>query len=231
MSSFINLAKSIETTIKDTSADPHPYGYYGFGLTCILYGIANANFFTVDSMILAMGLFFGGLCQILGGILCNRKGYFLSGFAFVAWGFYWISYAIMNILAGCKVIAAAGTFSLAWYMAVWATLTVFMFVNSVYYLELAVQFFYFSVFVWMYILAFALGYGHLPTQIAAGWFGIFSGVLAFYCGSAHIVSFEGKKLIPLGENYCCSKKKHLDHEQQHAEERIQGALEAPKTGI
>ena len=231
MSSFINLSKNVEATIKDTSADPHPYGYFGFGLTCILFGICNANFFAVDSMILAMALFFGGLCQILGGILCNKKGYFLNGFAFVAWGFFWISYAIMTILANCKVISAPGYVSQAWYLAVWATMTVFMWINSIYYLELAVQFFYFSVFLWMYILAFGYGYAHLNTTIAGGWFGIFCGVLAFYCGSAHIVSFEGKKLIPLGENYCCSRKRNQDHQQNHAEEQIKGGLEAPKTGI
>lgn len=43
------------------SANPAPLGLLGFGLTTILLNLHNAGLFPLDTMILAMGLAYGGL--------------------------------------------------------------------------------------------------------------------------------------------------------------------------
>jgi succinate-acetate transporter protein len=40
----------------------------GFGMTTVLLNIHNAGFFPISAMILAMGLFYGGIAQIIAGI-------------------------------------------------------------------------------------------------------------------------------------------------------------------
>ena len=50
-------------------ANPAPLGLMGFGMTTILLNIHNAGFFPISAMILAMGLCYGGLAQIIAGII------------------------------------------------------------------------------------------------------------------------------------------------------------------
>jgi len=50
-------------------ANPAPLGLMGFGMTTVLLNIHNAGFFPVGAMILAMGIFYGGVAQIIAGIM------------------------------------------------------------------------------------------------------------------------------------------------------------------
>jgi succinate-acetate transporter protein len=65
MSSIVN--------IKDTTANPAPLGLLAFGMTTILLNLHNAGFFTMDTMILSMGIFYGGIAQIIAGIMEWKK--------------------------------------------------------------------------------------------------------------------------------------------------------------
>ena len=56
------------------SANPAPLGLLGFGMTTILLNIHNAGFFPISAMILAMGIFYGGIAQVIAGILEYKKG-------------------------------------------------------------------------------------------------------------------------------------------------------------
>ena len=49
--------------------NPAPLGLAGFGMTTVLLNIHNAGFFPIGSMVLAMGLCYGGIAQVIAGIL------------------------------------------------------------------------------------------------------------------------------------------------------------------
>ena len=55
-------------------ANPAPLGLLGFGLTTVLLNLHNAGLFPLDTMILAMGLAYGGLAQVIVGTMEFRKG-------------------------------------------------------------------------------------------------------------------------------------------------------------
>ena len=55
-------------SLKDNTASPAPLGLLGFGLTTFLLNLHNAGVFPINSMILAMGICYGGLVQIIAGI-------------------------------------------------------------------------------------------------------------------------------------------------------------------
>ena len=57
------------TQIKDTSANPAPLGLLGFGMTTVLLNLHNAGCYELNSMILAMGLCYGGAALILAGLM------------------------------------------------------------------------------------------------------------------------------------------------------------------
>ena len=67
-------------------ANPAPLGLMGFGMTTFLLNIHNAGFYPVDSMIMAMGLFYGGLAQIIAGIMEFKNGNTFATTAFTSYG-------------------------------------------------------------------------------------------------------------------------------------------------
>ncbi len=44
-------------SLKDTSANPAPFGLLGFGMTTVLLNLHNVCYFDLNTMILAMGTF------------------------------------------------------------------------------------------------------------------------------------------------------------------------------
>ncbi len=55
-------------------ANPAPLGLMGFGMTTILLNLHNVGYFALDGIILAMGIFYGGIAQIFAGLLEYKKG-------------------------------------------------------------------------------------------------------------------------------------------------------------
>ena len=70
------------TRQEDTTANPAPLGLMGFGMTTVLLNIHNAGIIELSSMILAMGICYGGLCQIIAGIMEWKKGNTFAATAF-----------------------------------------------------------------------------------------------------------------------------------------------------
>ncbi len=54
-------------------ANPAPLGLMGFGMTTILLNLHNVGYFALDGIILAMGIFYGGIAQIFAGLLEYKK--------------------------------------------------------------------------------------------------------------------------------------------------------------
>src|SRR6266496_2999215 len=79
------------TQIKDTTGNPAPLGLLGFGMTTVLLNLHNAGFYELNSMILAMGICYGGLAQIVAGIMEWRKGNTFATTAFLSYGLFWLS--------------------------------------------------------------------------------------------------------------------------------------------
>jgi len=79
-------------------ANPAPLGLMGFGMTTVLLNLHNAGFYSLDSMILAMGLAYGGLAQIIAGIMEYRKGNTFGTTAFCSYGLFWWSLVALIIM-------------------------------------------------------------------------------------------------------------------------------------
>ncbi|BAU54747.1 Inner membrane protein YaaH [Mucilaginibacter gotjawali] len=58
---------------KDGIANPAPLGLCAFGMTTVLLNLHNAGFFELNTMILAMGIFYGGLAQVIAGVIESKK--------------------------------------------------------------------------------------------------------------------------------------------------------------
>src|SRR5271170_6993916 len=85
------MSEPTVTQIKDTTANPAPLGLLGFGMTTVLLNFHNAGFYELNSMILAMGICYGGIAQIIAGIMEWKKGNTFATTAFISYGFFWLS--------------------------------------------------------------------------------------------------------------------------------------------
>ncbi|WP_114763700.1 acetate uptake transporter, partial [Vibrio cholerae] len=113
-------------------ANPAPLGLMGFGMTTILLNIHNAGFFPIDSMILAMGIFYGGLSQVIVGIMCFKRGDTFGTTAFTSYGLFWLTLVGLIVMPHMGLPASPAPF-MGWYLALWGIFTGFMFIGSLCY--------------------------------------------------------------------------------------------------
>src|SRR2546421_6763739 len=120
-------ALPMNESTKDTTGNPAPLGLLGFGMTTVLLNFHNAGFFELNSMILAMGICYGGLAQIIAGMMEWRKGNTFATTAFISYGFFWLSLVALIVLTKLGWGAASNEKSMAAYLAMWGLFTAVMF--------------------------------------------------------------------------------------------------------
>jgi hypothetical protein len=184
--------------IRDTSANPAPLGLFGFGMTTVLLNIHNAGFYEMNSMILAMGIFYGGIAQVIAGILESKKNNTFGMTAFISYGFFWLTLVGLIYMSKWGWIAATTKDSLATYLLVWGIFTLLLFIGTLK-LSRALQF----VFATLTILFFLLAIGNYTDNESilkfAGYEGIICGSSAIYTGIASLLNeVYGRKVLPLG---------------------------------
>ena len=72
----------------DVTANPAALGLTAFGMTTVLLNLSNAGYFALGSMVLAMGIFYGGLGQIIAGIMEWKKNNTFGMTAFLSFGYF-----------------------------------------------------------------------------------------------------------------------------------------------
>jgi succinate-acetate transporter protein len=189
-----------DVKIRDLTANPAPLGLMGFGMTTVLLNIHNAGFYPMNAMILAMGFFYGGLAQVIAGIMEWKKGNTFGTTAFTSYGLFWLTLVGIVLLPKSEIYTGLATeaFPFAAYLFMWGLFTLVMFIGtlkgskalSVVFLALAILFF---------LLAAGNNPPGNPAILkVAGYEGIFTGLAAIYTALGQVLNEAyGKKIIPL----------------------------------
>jgi succinate-acetate transporter protein len=187
-----------ETIIKDTSANPAPLGLTGFGLTTILLNIHNAGFYPNSAMILGMGIFVGGIAQIIAGILESKKNNTFGTTAFVAYGSFWLSLVAIWVLPRLGIADKADENAMGFYLIIWGLFTFGMFIGT-FRLNRALQVVFGTLVILFGLLAIG-DFSHDPAiKVIAGYEGIFCGLAALYTAIAQVLNeVYGRVVLPLG---------------------------------
>ena len=186
-------------TSRDLTGNPAPLGLMGFGMTTVLLNLHNAGFFALGSMILAMGIFYGGLAQIIAGAMEWKKGNTFATTAFCSYGLFWLSLVALIVFPSMGVGEKTSSVAMAAYLAMWGLFTAVMFIGTIRF-NRAMQF----VFATLAILFFLLAIGDLTgipaiTQLA-GWEGMICGFSAIYTGLAQVINEsygKGRMVVPV----------------------------------
>jgi succinate-acetate transporter protein len=185
-------------TLKDGIANPAPLGLCAFGMTTVLLNIHNAGFFEMNSMILAMGIFYGGLAQVIAGVIEANKDNTFGLTAFTSYGFFWLSLVGLILLPKLGWAAAASEGAMAAYLAVWGLFTFLLFFGTLK-LNRALQFVFASLTVLFALLAIGDATGNAGIKTIAGYEGIICGASAIYTGIANLLNEVYKRtVLPIG---------------------------------
>ena len=187
------------STIKDTTGNPAPLGLLGFGMTTVLLNLHNAGFYELNSMILAMGICYGGVAQIIAGIMEWRKGNTFATTAFISYGLFWFSLVVLIVLPKIGWASAADNTAMAAYLAMWGLFTAVMFIGTLR-LHVAGQVVFGSLTVLFFLLAIGYFTAASPGfKHFTGYVGIFCGFSAIYAGLAQVLNeLFGRVVLPLG---------------------------------
>lgn len=182
----------------DYTANPAPLGLFGFGMTTILLNIHNAGLIEMSSMILAMGIFYGGIAQVLAGLMEWKKGNTFGTVAFTSYGFFWLTLVGIVCLPKTGLMGAAGEGSMVAFLVMWGIFTAILFVGTLK-LNRATQFVFGSLTILFALLALGDATGNETIKLLAGWEGIICGASAVYAAAAQVLNeIYGRSVLPLG---------------------------------
>jgi uncharacterized protein len=189
--------------IEDTTSNPAPLGLLGFGMTTVLLNIHNTGYYALGAMVLAMGIFYGGMAQIFAGWMEWKKGNTFGTVAFSSYGLFWLTLVGLLLLQKWNLWDATSKGFMGWYFIAWGLFTFCMFFGTLK-LNVALQVVFGTLTVLFVLLAIRDWADSTLVGKIAGWEGIVCGLSAIYAGVAQVLNeVYGKVILPI----CPVKKK------------------------
>ncbi|HZP05779.1 MAG TPA: acetate uptake transporter [Terracidiphilus sp.] len=186
---------------KSVLANPAPLGLIAFGLTTVILSLINAGILPKggEPVVLPLAFAFGGLIQMMAGVMEFRAANTFGTVAFLSYGAFWWWFALLVLLGshGVLDLSQAGS-TIAVTLIAWGVFTFYMWIAT-FRLAKALWF----VFLTLWITFFLLGFGDLlgahGLSQAGGWMGLLCGLLAMYTSFALVTnSTFGRSVLPVG---------------------------------
>jgi hypothetical protein len=174
--------------------NPGALGLAGFGFNTILLQLSNVGLITNVEPLL-YGFFWGGLAQVIAGIIDGKRGDTFGLTAFTSYGLFWIGLSFMFLMEWLGVVKLSGA-GLAWTCILWGIFTAYMTVGA--FKISKVHVFVFATLTLLFWLLAAVFFDALSAKVA-GAEGIICGAAAVY-GSAAVVlnAMYGRWVLPIG---------------------------------
>jgi len=175
-------------------ANPAALGLAGFGLNTILLQIFNIGLIN-STLPLIYGLFWGGVAQVIAGLIDARRGDTFGLTAFTSYGLFWIglSFGFLLEWMGFVKLDMPG---LAWLCICWGIFTAYMTVGT--FRISRIHVFIFASLTVLFFLLAAHFFGVLPA-VVPGIEGILCGASATYASAAVVLNAKyGRWVLPIG---------------------------------
>jgi succinate-acetate transporter protein len=183
--------------LMDNTANPAPLGLCAFGMTTILLSLHNAGVTGLTSPIIAMAIFYGGLAQLIVGIMEWKKNNTFGMLTFGSFGLFWISFASLLILPLLGLATKPQPIDLAAFLSVWGLLIVGLFICSLKMHRLLQITLAFVILLVVFLVAAQLTGNPMVLNIG-GITGIIAGGLALYMGVGQVINeCFGSKILPV----------------------------------
>ncbi len=180
-------------------ANPGPLGLLGFGLTTCVLSAINAGLLPHEAVpvVVPLAFAYGGIAQIIAGVLEFRVGNTFGMVAFTSYGLFWWWFALLQWTVGAGWLKAPPASAVATVLLMWGVLTLLLWLVS-FRLNKAV----FSVFLLLWITFFLLAAGDfgMGTGKMGGYLGLLTGIDAMVVAFIEVLNaVAGRVVVPLGE--------------------------------
>ncbi|MCD6359199.1 MAG: acetate uptake transporter [Dehalococcoidia bacterium] len=179
-------------------ASPGALGLGAFALTTFLLNLVNAEIVPAASlgMVLPMGLFYGGLAQLLAGMWDFKRGDMFGGTCFSSYGAFWMGLATMVIMEGQGVLAPVPPEGMAAFLVAWGIFSIIATVAT-FKLSKALVFVFVTLVALFFLLA--IGETHHTAHVVGGYVGLVCALGAWYTAAAGLLNTIFKReVLPVG---------------------------------
>lgn len=180
-------------------ANPAPLGLAGFGLTTVVLSAVNASLLPHEAVaaIVPLAFAYGGVAQIIAGILEFKTGNTFGMVAFTSYGLFWWWFALLQWTIGAGWLKAPPAVAGGTVLLMWGIFTGLMWIVS-FRLSKAVWSIFLLLTVTFFLLACA-DFGH-PTGKLGGWLGLLTGIDALLVAFLEILNATaGSEVVSLGK--------------------------------
>jgi succinate-acetate transporter protein len=185
-------------------ANPAPLGLMAFGGTTILLSLYNlsARDIHTPNVLVGVAMFYGGLCQIVCGVLEWACGNSFGTCAFTGYGAFWMSWAAIQIpwfgVKAAYTDKAELMNAIGLYLVMWGIVTTFLTI-CLFRSSVALVFVFADIAVTFFILAAADMTGNGTLTKVGGGFGFVGGMGAMYVAVAGLLTNDTSFFtIPIG---------------------------------
>jgi len=190
------------STVK--SANPGPLGLAGFGLTTVVLSAINAGLLPHEAVaaVVPLAFAYGGVAQIIAGILEFKTGNTFGMVAFTSYGLFWWWFAFLQWTIGAGWLKAPPPAAGGTVLLMWGVFTLMLWIVT-FRLSKAVW----SIFLLLTITFFLLAWGDFGYSIGSmtcgtigGYFGLVTGLDALLVAFIEVLNATaGRVVLPLGK--------------------------------
>jgi uncharacterized protein len=182
-------------------ANATPLGLLAFSVTTAIFsaGLVTVADNTRNSRLtIGFAFGFGGIVQLLAGLIELLRNNEFSGTAFSVYGGFWLSYGVFKVMESVNIFKA-DTNTLSFVAAVWALLTVILGVQTlVINRAIALLFANLTLFFFFLSAAEQTTSDSFLKKFTGGW-GLWTSATGFYCAFAELTNETyQQQLVPIG---------------------------------
>jgi succinate-acetate transporter protein len=193
------MPQLVETPLLPKLANPGPLGLAGFGLTTCVLSAINAGLIPHEAVaaVVPLAFAYGGVAQIIAGILEFRTGNTFGMVAFTSYGLFWWWFALLQWTIGAGWLKAPPPSGGGTVLLLWGVFTLLMWIVS-FRLSKAVW----SIFLLLWITFFLLAAGDFGAGTAklGGYVGLLTGIDALLVAFLEVLNATaGRTVVSLGD--------------------------------
>jgi len=177
-------------------ADPGPLGLAAFALTTFVLSIFNAGLLDVKAqpVVFGLALFYGGIVQLVAGVMEFLKNNMFGAVAFCSYGGFWMSYWYLAthpalFAADAPKLQGVGVFLLGW-----TIFTAYMLVAVTHVNGGLTGTFSVLLVAFIFLTAGDLLHAHSLTRVG-GYFGLAAAFGAWYCSFAAVINSTAGRTV------------------------------------
>ncbi len=186
------------------TANPGPLGLAGFGLTTVVLSAINAGLLPASAVpaVVPLAFAYGGIAQIIAGILEARLGNTFGMVAFTSYGLFWWWFAFLQWTVGAGWLKAPPPVAGGTVLLLWGVFTFLMWIVS-FRLSKAVWSIFLLLFLTFFLLAwgdFGYSIGSITCGRVGGYLGLLTGLDALLVAFLEVLNATaGRTVVALGD--------------------------------